>query len=156
LRTFREYQQLPFHSEFFCASFRFKLRGWRRPLSFRKFLLVLGLVIVLQACHNTEDPVEVKSQPRGDSLSALAVTDLASRLGIPRADIEVLAEENVTWRDGSLGCPKPGMMYTQALVEGSRIVLRAGGRDYSYHSGAGKPPFYCEDPVSPASGPSAE
>lgn len=98
----------------------------------------------------------MKSQPREDSLSALAVTDLASRLGIPERDIEVLTEENVTWRDGSLGCPRPGMMYTQALVEGSRIVLRADGRDYSYHSGAGRAPFYCENPVSPAAGPSAE
>lgn len=120
-------------------------------------LLLLGLIVVLQGCHNREDPaVDLKSQPRADSLSALAVTDLASRLGIPEGNIEVLSEENVTWRDGSLGCPRPGMMYTQALVEGSRIVLRAGGRDYSYHSGAGKPPFYCEDPVSPAPGPSAD
>lgn len=85
----------------------------------------------------------------------VAVNDLAGRLGIPREEIEVLTEEKVTWRDGSLGCPRPGMMYTQALVEGSRIVLRAGGRDYSYHSGAGKLPFYCENPVSPAPGPSA-
>jgi hypothetical protein len=120
-------------------------------------LLLLGLIVVLQGCRNREDPaVDLKSQPRADSLSALAVTDLASRLGIPETDIEVLSEENVTWRDGSLGCPRPGMMYTQALVEGSRIVLRAGGRDYSYHSGAGKPPFYCEDPVSPAPGSSAD
>ena len=126
-------------------------------MSLRTLLLLLGLIVVLQGCHNREDPaVDLKSQPRADSLSALAVTDLASRLGIPEGNIEVLSEENVTWRDGSLGCPRPGMMYTQALVEGSRIVLRAGGRDYSYHSGAGKPPFYCEDPVSPAPGPSAD
>ena len=126
-------------------------------MSLRTLLLLLGLIVVLQGCRNREDPaVDLKSQPRADSLSALAVTDLASRLGIPETDIEVLSEENVTWRDGSLGCPRPGMMYTQALVEGSRIVLRAGGRDYSYHSGAGKPPFYCEDPVSPAPGSSAD
>ena len=126
-------------------------------MSLRTLLLLLGLIVVLQGCRNREDPaVDLKSQPRADSLSALAVTDLASRLGIPETDIEVLSEENVTWRDGSLGCPRPGMMYTQALVEGSWIVLRAGGRDYSYHSGAGKPPFYCEDPVSPAPGSSAD
>ena len=125
-------------------------------MSFRKLLLLLGLIVVLQACHNRENSLEAKSQPQEDSLSSLAVTDLANRLGIPEGDIEILAQEKVTWRDGSLGCPKPGMMYTQALVEGSRIVLRVGGRDYSYHSKAGKPPFYCEDPVSPVSGPSAE
>ena len=34
----------------------------------------------------------------------------------------------VTWSDGSAGCPEPGMMYTQALVPGYRIVLQAGDR----------------------------
>lgn len=125
-------------------------------MNFRCLLLLLGLAVGLQACDNGRDPVAVKSQARPDSLSALAVADLAGRLGIPDDEIVVVTEKNVTWRDGSLGCPKPGMMYTQALVEGTLIVLRADGRDYSYHSGAGKPPFYCENPVSPASGPSQE
>ena len=125
-------------------------------MSIRNLLLPLGMAVLLPACQNSEAPVEEKLQNEVDSPSALAITDLANRLGIPGSDIEVVTEKIVTWRDGSLGCPKPGMMYTQALVEGTLIVLRAGGRDYSYHSGAGKPPFYCENPVSPASGPSAE
>lgn len=125
-------------------------------MSFRKLLLPLSLVVVLPACQNGEGPANVKTQPPGDSLQALAVTDLAGRLGISAGDIEVLSEKSVTWRDGSLGCPRPGMMYTQALVEGSLIVLRAGGRDFSYHSGSGRPPFYCENPVSPAPDPSVE
>ena len=122
----------------------------------RKLLMALVPVAGLQACHNDQGPVVMESQPREDSPSARAVADLSSRLGVPETAIEVVTEENVTWRDGSLGCSKPGMMYTQALVEGALIVLRLEGREYSYHSGAGKPPFYCENPVSPASGPSAE
>jgi len=31
----------------------------------------------------------------------------------------------VTWPDTSLGCPKPGMMYPQVLVEGVLVQLRA-------------------------------
>lgn len=114
------------------------------------------MAVLLSACQNSEGPVKEKSQPGVDSPSALAITDLSNRLGISGNEIKVVTEENVMWRDGSLGCPEPGMMYTQALVEGTLIVLRADGRDYSYHSGAGKPPFYCENPVSPASAPSAE
>lgn len=125
-------------------------------MNIRNLLLPLGMAVLLPACQNGEAPVEEKPQTEVDSPSALAITDLSNRLGISGNDIEVVTEEKVTWRDGSLGCPQPGMMYTQALVEGALIVLRAGGRDYSYHAGAGKPPFYCENPVSPASAPSAE
>ena len=43
-----------------------------------------------------------------------------------RADLKVLSAEAVTWSDGSLGCPEPGMMYTQALVPGYRVQIRGG------------------------------
>ncbi len=59
----------------------------------------------------------------------------------------VVAVEAVTWRDGSLGCAKPGTMYTQALVEGQRITLAVGDEEYAYHSGGDRDPFLCEDPT---------
>lgn len=58
-----------------------------------------------------------------------------------------MAVEEVTWRDGSRGCAQPGMSYTQALVDGSRITLRASGRTYEYHSGGRQPPSRCEKPT---------
>lgn len=85
----------------------------------------------------TDDPV------------ALARADLADRLGVAPATIELVERSEVTWRDGSLGCPQPGMAYTQALVNGSRIVLRHAGVDYHYHSGRGRQPFYCAKPQAP-------
>jgi hypothetical protein len=39
------------------------------------------------------------------------------------------------------------MRYTQALVNGSRIVLETDGRQYFYHQGAGRAPFWCENPA---------
>lgn len=75
-----------------------------------------------------------------------ALTDLATRLELDQAEIEVVSVEEVTWRDGSLGCPEPGMFYTQALVDGTRIVLAARGRRYHYHSGGHRAPFLCEHP----------
>jgi hypothetical protein len=74
---------------------------------------------------------------------AQAKADLAERLGIDAAQVTVVSSTSVTWPDGSLGCPKPGMHYTQALVEGSRTVLEAGGKQYDYHAGNGRPPFLC-------------
>lgn len=76
-----------------------------------------------------------------------AVADLAARLGVDAAEVEVVAVEQVTWRDGSRGCAEPGTMYTQALVEGTRITLRADGTDHEYHSGGGQRPVLCEDPT---------
>ena len=52
-----------------------------------------------------------------------ARADLARRLGVDPDDLEVISAEEVTWPDGSLGCPEPGMSYTQALVDGSKVVL---------------------------------
>lgn len=46
-----------------------------------------------------------------------------------------VSSQAVTWADGSLGCPQPGLMYTQALVPGWRLVVREGGRELIYHAG---------------------
>jgi hypothetical protein len=85
----------------------------------------------------------------GDDPVAYATADLAVRLGIAEADITLELQEEVTWRDGSLGCPLPGFEYTQALVDGSRIVLVADGVAYPYHSSAGRSPFLCEQDIAP-------
>jgi len=75
-----------------------------------------------------------------------AKADLAKRLGVAAAEVTVVSSDDVTWPDGSLGCPEPGMHYTQALIQGSRIILEAAGKQYHYHSGGTRPPFLCENP----------
>jgi len=76
----------------------------------------------------------------------LAVAELARELGLDQDAIEVVSQEEVTWRDGSIGCPQPGMMYTQALVPGYRIHLRANGIDVWFHGRDGHPPLRCDKP----------
>lgn len=80
----------------------------------------------------------------------LATEDAAGRLGVDPGDLEVVVAERVTWSDGSLGCPEPGEAYTQALVDGYRVVLEADGEEVAYHGAEGEPPFHCEDPQPPA------
>ncbi len=72
-----------------------------------------------------------------------ALDDAANRSTTARADIKVISEEAVTWPDGSLGCPQPGMMYTQALVPGYRIVLQAGEQMLNYHAMSRGKPVFC-------------
>jgi hypothetical protein len=78
------------------------------------------------------------------------IDDVTERAGVDADEVQVTVTELVTWSDGAIGCPEPGSMYTQALVEGYRIVVEAGGRSYTYHGQNGSEPFYCEQPQDPA------
>ena len=40
----------------------------------------------------------------------------------------IVRAEPVVWNDGSLGCPEPGMMYTQALLNGYWVIIDARGK----------------------------
>jgi hypothetical protein len=59
-----------------------------------------------------------------------ALTHLSEALNLPADQITLISTESVTWPDGCLGVDRPGMMCTQALVEGYRIIFEAGGREY--------------------------
>ncbi|MEZ4518087.1 MAG: hypothetical protein R3C44_15130 [Chloroflexota bacterium] len=122
-------------------------------------LVILALVAVLAACTpaNSETPVAptVEEVPTAESAVELgmpadseviqqAIADLAGQLGIDESEITVIQAEPVTWSDGSLGCPQPDMMYTQALVDGAFIQLEVDGEVYNYHSGGDQTPLLCE------------
>ena len=79
-----------------------------------------------------------------EKLVTKAKEDLAQRLMIDAGQIELVEVASVTWPDGSLGCPQPGMMYTQVQVDGLLIRLRAEGVIYEYHSGGGNEAFLCK------------
>lgn len=85
--------------------------------------------------------------PSDEAVVEAAIDDLAEHLEVPASDIALVSFERVTWNDGSLGCPEPGMAYTQALVDGSRTVLEADGVTYAYHAGRDDDPFLCDRPV---------
>jgi hypothetical protein len=65
---------------------------------------------------------------------ALVKGHLAQRLSIPADQIALAEIKPVTWRDASLGCPKPGIDYIQVETPGYNILLSAGGTTYTYHT----------------------
>lgn len=79
-----------------------------------------------------------------------AIEDLATDTDSEPADIEVISFEEVTWSDGSIGCPTPGQAYTQALVEGRLLILGVGGEEHHFHGQGDGPLSYCADPIDPA------
>jgi hypothetical protein len=72
-----------------------------------------------------------------------ALADAARRTGLAPAALQVASAERVTWGDGSLGCPQPDRMYTQALVPGYRVRIRAGGEVLDYHASMAGVPALC-------------
>ena len=77
---------------------------------------------------------DVPATPPPPPQVTMALDDAARRTGLPRDQLTVVNVEQVTWRDGALGCPEPGMMYTQALVMGYRITIAAAGKSLDYHA----------------------
>lgn len=65
---------------------------------------------------------------------AAAVRDLADRSGISPDQIILVSQEETEWPDGCLGIHRPGIMCTQAIVPGFRIILEADGVQYEYHT----------------------
>ena len=67
------------------------------------------------------------------------VADIARLAALPVDQVSVRSAEVVTFPDAGLGCPVPGMAYTQVQVDGYRIVALAAGTTYDYRgTGPGK------------------
>jgi len=77
------------------------------------------------------------------SMIEAALADAARRTRLDASTLKVASAERVTWPDGALGCPKPGMSYTQALVPGYRIRIQAGKELLDYHAGIRGKPVLC-------------
>jgi len=85
------------------------------------------------------------------------------------SDVVLSDAETVEWRNGSLGCPEPGQMYTQALVPGFRVVANSTQGTLVYHTDSNNRVVSCERqtesrpkgpdvpprPVEPRTGPAA-
>jgi hypothetical protein len=91
-----------------------------------------------------EPTIPNPGDPSLNKMASLAKEDLASRLSVAVDEIKLLEVRQVTWPDTSLGCPQPGLVYSQVSQEGLLIRLRVAGRMYFYHSGGTQDPFLCE------------
>ncbi len=80
------------------------------------------------------------------SVEAKVVADLSRRLNLSSGALELTAKEAVEWSDGSLGCPVPGMMYTQAIVPGYKLTYSDGAKSYVVHTDqSGERVVLCEN-----------
>lgn len=87
-----------------------------------------------QRAPDTRPPVTQGSGEVPPQILAIFQDDLARRALVKHAAISVVSATQQQWPDGSMGCREPGQMYTQMIVPGYRVVLKAAGNRYAYHS----------------------
>jgi hypothetical protein len=97
-------------------------------------------------------PLPTVSDPSLQSLIEKAKEDLAPRLSLSVTQINLIEAKAVTWPDSSLGCPQPGMAYTQILTPGYLILLEAGRKVHEYHANRDTYVIFCENPSPPVPG----
>jgi len=122
----------------------------------RVFFIIVLLISILPGCQAEQGSAHADMSNDLSEHATLAVQNLSERLGVEPGEIRLVREEDVVWRDGSLGCPKKDMSYTQALVEGTIIVLIVNDVKYEFHSGHNRAPFYCSNPTRPLKGNEVE
>lgn len=67
----------------------------------------------------------------GSYLDAV-IADAAQRAGVAPEQVRVDRDQAVQWSDGSLGCPEPGAVYIQVIIDGYWVEVTAAGRSYDY------------------------
>lgn len=129
-------------------------------LSYRWAAAAAGAALLVTGCASQGVPMDSPSaRPPFQTTSPMPSTsasasvpagrwqaildDLAARK-VPTDAVELVSAESVTFNDGSLGCPEPGRMYTQALIQGMRIQVRVDAKLYDYRFGRGDNPKLCE------------
>ena len=83
----------------------------------------------------TRGTPSVKSEVPQEILDPV-LKEAAALAEVARDQLVIVHAESVVWNDGSLGCPEPGMMYTQTLVNGYWILIEAAARSTTSASAA--------------------
>lgn len=60
------------------------------------------------------------------------LAEVAEQTGAQPEQVEFVRAEQAIWNDGSLGCPQPGVVYTQAPVTGYWVVLQFNGETFDF------------------------
>lgn len=104
------------------------------PLSLAAAILSLLVTLFLIITNPSRSPAMVKSAKEQSEVVGYAKRDLANRIAFPLQEITLSSISKVQWPDGSLGCPKKGMMYVQMVILGYKIILTADGKNYDYRT----------------------
>lgn len=103
-----------------------------------KIFIASSLILpLISGCVETKPSDTIYNDqvtPQYSPVVEIAKSDLAERLNVPVEQIKLVEQEKVDWPDTSLGFPEKGMSYAQVITPGFRIILKAEGKLYEYHS----------------------
>ena len=120
---------------------------------------VAALGLLLMGCGiattgSDDEPATTTTEgegiPRGatpDKTFDDILADLIERTGPNPDPVIIVRDEEATWNDGSMGCPQPGQVYTQAIVTGYWVVLMVGDVEYDYRAAQSGHFVYCPSPA---------
>lgn len=112
----------------------------------KRIVLPMILILILSACAPAGKPTQQSLFPEEDGQVAptpqteltlaeqAAISHLASTLSLSPDEVGILSTEAVDWPDGCLGVQRPGVMCTEAIVPGYKIILQARGEQYELHT----------------------
>lgn len=99
---------------------------------------------IVQSVQPAGTPVATADMPR--EVRRAVVADAARRFEVAESAVVLSAAEQVTWSDGSLGCPQPGLSYVQALVPGYRVTATTSAGKLRYHTDSRGQAVTCAQP----------
>jgi hypothetical protein len=88
------------------------------------------------------------ARPESQAAVDAALRDAAAHLSVGVNELQVDQVEAREWPDSSLGCPRPGIMYSQVVTPGFLIIISTGGtvtRQLEYHSDARGRVVLCQE-----------
>ena len=124
-----------------------------------KRFTVAALGLLLMACGTApigsdEEPTTTTTEAEGiprratpDEIFDAILADLIERTGANPDAVIIVRDEEATWNDGSMGCPEPGVLYTQAIVTGYWVVLMVDDVEYDYRAAQSGHFVHCPSPT---------
>ncbi len=107
-----------------------------------RLMVRMGLLLLMLAACAPRGPVSLPTAEATPThipvdltpAQRAAITSLSETLGLAADRIKLVSTEAVDWPDGCLGVQRMGVMCTQGIVAGFRIVLEADGQRYEFHT----------------------
>jgi hypothetical protein len=114
-------------------------------ISRRNHIAIVLVATLLAGCRSHASPPPSTAVTSAPTTSAHARDDafraaekaVSKDAKVPRDSIAGVSQDETTWRDGCLGCPRPGEKCAQVLTPGYRVVLRVSDATYEYHTDMG-------------------
>ena len=104
----------------------------------RVFLILIISLLISSFSSANEKTNNGQIVASEEQATELAFATLSQEIGAEKKDLVLIHIARFNWPDSALGCPKPGMAYTQAIVPGYLALLKHGKNQYRVHIGNGR------------------